>query len=307
MNSVLLAMSMLTGVDCGTLFLTAIAQVNRKIELTNPELEAFAKSACSTSNPDIIWQIAYVESGFKTLIIRSNDDSGGQVLRDDDARIALGELKETGNWQGSRNLDLGILQINFRAHGKKFNNDPHFMINPVNQVGYLVNQMMSELHAKCGDLWIGCYHSWKTPELAIAYQGRVTAAKKKLTNALGVSLELSDRLLPKDEIQRLSEKSFGRKAVANFKKPADSSSQKMKIKAALGKDRLDSEKPFFLGFVHTTTGRGDNSKKSLRVHGTNLLKEAVIEERIDKEKTTKDQNAFPLSELLNEVFESQVE
>lgn len=142
-------------------------------------LKEFASTACRTSNPDLIWQIAYVESGFQFEMVRINGVNAREykVLKN---QAAVNYLKNLKKSQDKVNVDIGVMQMNWAAHRHEYENDPTEMLKPKRQVSYLLDGMITPLVKKCGGNWVGCYHQWINGDSAYQYRKRVEKAGKKL-------------------------------------------------------------------------------------------------------------------------------
>ena len=175
-------------VGCVDLFVDAALLANRKASEDKALLVSLAETACKTSNPDAIWQIAKVESGFRFRIVAVN--SGGKtskVFQGDSAAAFLKSLAKNPN--ARPNADIGVLQMNWRAQGEQYGWDPIRMADPSEQVKHLVDNMMGDL-SRCGNLWIGCYHSYGNGTLAKGYAKRVAQAGKGMREYLAEALTL---------------------------------------------------------------------------------------------------------------------
>lgn len=142
-----------TALPCQTLFLAAASKViHTTFEKQDKlNLQRFSQAACLTSNPDVLWQIAYVESGFKMRIVQID---GKKTLTGDAAEkyLAQGLPKDA-------NVDIGPLQINWKANGSKWNYDPSRYLDGAFSVSFLSNHILKDYVNSCKENWVSCYHS----------------------------------------------------------------------------------------------------------------------------------------------------
>jgi hypothetical protein len=166
-----------TNLPCYQLFLAAAGKATKN-KLPSDErllILDFAKAACSTKNPDIIWQISYVESGFKMRIINIE---GRQVFTGENAKEYL--LKGITN---SSNIDIGPLQINWKNNGSKWESNPLNFFDGKFSVNFLSNKILKYFVNSCGIKWINCYHSYDKKR-GSSYRVKIDAAGVKLKNIL---------------------------------------------------------------------------------------------------------------------------
>lgn len=182
MFSVIATLAMGLGIDCSSAFARLVHQVNpsqsdRYLRL----LDELGEAACKTKNPDIIWKIAHAETRFKFDIIRVNKPGVDEVVEGQKVFSELGKLKA----KDRRNIDLGVMQINWIYHGKAFGFDPVRMINPKNQVEYISKTLAPELLKVCGSKrWVECYHNRRSQERMNAYRRAIELASAKLWKAV---------------------------------------------------------------------------------------------------------------------------
>jgi hypothetical protein len=143
-----------------------------------------ARTACSTDNPDVIWVIAFAESGFRVDIAAINSADAdlpkvleGQAATDLARRLSAG--KKEGGKSTFQNVDFGVMQMNWMYHGKGYGWDAERMLSPKTQIEYLVNVMAPELRSSCGKKWIACYHSWN-PNNQRKYLKNIIKAERRL-------------------------------------------------------------------------------------------------------------------------------
>ncbi len=169
--------------------------------IEQPYLEEFAKAACQTSNPDVLWLLAQQETNFRFAIVREN----GPVPLIHEGKDAVEFLKkfktENANPDStaSRNIDIGVLQFNWNWHSEGFKNDPLKAISPSKQVDYFLQKYGTEIYKRCDDQWVGCYHNQIDKERGTRYQSAVM--KKGKTLALRALSYLRDHraLMSKEE------------------------------------------------------------------------------------------------------------
>lgn len=87
--------------------------------------------------------------------------------------------------EGSRNIDVGLMQINLHWHGHRVGK-PEQLLNPVTnlQIGALV--LAEAIQSAPHDLvlGIGRYHSWQNTEAAVSYGRRVLAVANQIRAVL---------------------------------------------------------------------------------------------------------------------------
>lgn len=172
--SIIVYVSLITGAPCHQVFIDTALLVNPRAVAEMEMLKSFATVSCQTDNPDLLWQLAYVESSFQFDMVRVNNGADDfKILVGKQAKAYLKTLKKNGP---NINADLGVIQMNWAAHKKGYGYDSVKMIQPAAQVEYLVNQMVSSLTGKCGKNWVGCYHSWANGERAANYRKQVEKA-----------------------------------------------------------------------------------------------------------------------------------
>lgn len=164
-------------IPCHVLFLAAAGKVTANKLPADERLLImdFAKAACKTQNPDIIWQIAHVESSFKIRIVQIE---GKTSLSGEAAEIFLkkGLAKD-------KNVDIGPLQINWRANGSKWEYSPEMYMNGIFSVNFLSNKILKNYVKQCGDDWINCYHSYNK-NLGFKYREKIHVSGQKLRKIL---------------------------------------------------------------------------------------------------------------------------
>ncbi|HYX35401.1 MAG TPA: hypothetical protein VE954_20080 [Oligoflexus sp.] len=155
---------------------SANPSVNFKVE--QPYLEEFAKAACKTSNPDVLWLIAQQESNFRFTIVRANGPEP-KIYRGDEALAFLKNLKDAPT-VGRPNIDIGALQFNWGWHKEGFQNDPMAALSPRKQVDYFLKTFGGEIYRRCANQWVGCYHNQTDQARANRYQSAVLKKGKTL-------------------------------------------------------------------------------------------------------------------------------
>lgn len=131
----------------------------------------FAKAACQTKNPDILWQIAHVETAFKIRVIHIE---GKTVLMGDNAE----EYLKRG-LPKNKNVDIGPLQINWRANGSKWGYNPIQYLSGSFSVNFLSNKILKNYVSSCGIKWINCYHSYDN-DRGLGYRKKIDSSGLKL-------------------------------------------------------------------------------------------------------------------------------
>ncbi len=144
-----------TGLSCEILFMTTASKIMSK-SLNAVEKNSFydfSKTACETENPDIIWQITQVESNFKQQIILID---GKKLMTDEDA---VNYLKK--GLSKNSNVDIGPLQINWRANGSRWRYQPENFLDGGFSVHFLADRILKTYVQTCQGRWVECYHSYK--------------------------------------------------------------------------------------------------------------------------------------------------
>lgn len=182
-QSMLSFVGSLLGIGCENAFISTASMVNKSFAEHSlaPEM---ARTACSTDNPDVIWEIAFAESGFRVDIAAINSAEvdlpkvlEGEAATDMARRLTAG--KKDGGKSLPQNVDMGVMQMNWMYHGKGYGWDAEKMLSPKAQIEYLVNVMAPELRYACGKKWIACYHSWN-PSNQRKYLKNIIKAEKRL-------------------------------------------------------------------------------------------------------------------------------
>ena len=164
-------------IPCHTLFLAAAGKAtSNKLPADERLLMLdFARSACQTKNPDILWQIAYVESAFRVRIVQIE---GKSVLKGNQAEEYL-----KNGLAKNKNVDIGPLQINWRANGSKWNYDPVEFLSGSFSVNFLSNKILKNYVDSCGFNWINCYHSYDK-DRGFGYRVKIDSSGVKLRKIL---------------------------------------------------------------------------------------------------------------------------
>ncbi len=164
-------------IPCHVLFLAAAGKVtSNKLPADERVLMMdFAKAACQTQNPDILWQIAYVESEFKIRII----NIGGKTVKTG----AEAEKYLKKGLPKNKNVDIGPLQINWRANGSKWGYEPVKYLSGTFSVNFLSNKILKTYVRSCGLKWINCYHSYDN-DRGWGYRGKINLSGLKLRKIL---------------------------------------------------------------------------------------------------------------------------
>lgn len=165
---------------CETLFTETAKSANPKMNWSaeEPYLREFAKAACQTSNPDVLWLIAQQESNFRFQIIRVNGETP-KVLEGDEARALLESMRRNPE-ANPKNVDIGVLQINWLWHQKGFSQNPELALSPARQVDYFLKEFGVEIERRCDERWVGCYHNQSDPVRSQRYQQAVLKKGKVL-------------------------------------------------------------------------------------------------------------------------------
>jgi hypothetical protein len=132
------------------------------------QLKEFAEASCRTSNPDILWQLAYQESNFRFAIARENLGAGLANLYQGEAAMTF--LRAFTPFDLSRNVDIGVLQMNWAYHHNGFQDDPIKALSPSAQVRYFLKSFSPEIFERCHGRWVGCYHTTNDKARAQKYE-----------------------------------------------------------------------------------------------------------------------------------------
>ena len=147
-------------------------------------LEEFAKASCETSNPDILWLLALQETNFRFVIVRQNRGQNFKITQGAEAIRTLKELKMKSRsaTPPSLNVDIGVMQFNWRWHGQAFGNDPLSAISPKRQVNYFLEKYSRTIYSVCEKGWVGCYHNQSNVKLSTQYQKDITKKTRTLAD-----------------------------------------------------------------------------------------------------------------------------
>lgn len=181
--------------DCASTFRDAALLVNPNAIEERDKLVEFSEIACATDNPDVIWQIAYAESSFRfdMIAINGKDGQPARVLVGEAASRYLQGLASAAKKGAKRpNVDVGVMQMNWRVHGDAYGLDATAILSPKSQVKYLVDRMVPDLVPSCGKRWVGCYHSWNRTNQR-KYIKRILRAERQMKQHLAEVLVLRGR------------------------------------------------------------------------------------------------------------------
>ena len=158
-----------TNQSCSQIFLKSAFLTKKKENYSTEDLKRlvdFSRAACLTSNPDIIWQIAYVESGFEMRVI--GIPGKGKLV---------GSAAEnfTKNLTSPINIDIGPIQINWRAHGFHSGFAPEQFFSGVFSLDYATKKIVPNVLRDCKSNWINCYNS-KNQRLGQVYRKKIDSA-----------------------------------------------------------------------------------------------------------------------------------
>jgi hypothetical protein len=175
--SIILATALSSGKPCETVFKDLTYEAFPAVKAANEQayMNKLSVAACETANPDIIWQIVSIETGFRFKIVRIN--SSEEVLQGEDAVAYLEELQMSAE---AMNVDVGVMQFNWYWHGRNFAKDPVKMLDPARQVAYLNHVFAPALKKQCGDAWIGCYHNAANKQRAKSYEALINKSRRIL-------------------------------------------------------------------------------------------------------------------------------
>lgn len=165
---------------CETVFQETAQAANPSVNFKEeqPYLEEFAKAACKTSNPDVLWLIAQQESNFRFTIVRANG-AEPKLYRGKEAVNFLKTLRSSSE-DPRPNVDIGVLQFNWGWHKDGFQSNAEAALSPKKQVDYFLKRFGNEIYRRCDDQWVGCYHNQTNQERANRYQSAVLKKGKTL-------------------------------------------------------------------------------------------------------------------------------
>lgn len=138
----------------------------------------FSRAACSTSNPDIIWQLAFQESNFRFQLLRENLPGNRANLYEGEASRSF--LNRLGRFDLNRNIDIGVMQFNWAWHHQGFEQNPQRLMEPKAQVDYFLKSFSGEIFGRCHGRWVGCYHSTNDNSRAQKYEQDVLEKGRRL-------------------------------------------------------------------------------------------------------------------------------
>ncbi|RZA22695.1 MAG: hypothetical protein EOP10_14745 [Proteobacteria bacterium] len=178
------------------------------------QLKEFAEASCQTSNPDILWQLAYQESSFRFSLVRENIRPGLANIYEGNAAPAF--LKNLTQFDRNRNIDIGVMQFNWAWHHDGFQNEPLKVLTPRAQVHYFLKSFSGEIFDRCHGRWVGCYHTTNDKSRAQKYEqdvlekGRILRLHalrylRKVRGDLTLSTRESLPPIRQDDVDRLLE------------------------------------------------------------------------------------------------------
>jgi len=161
---------------CHQIFVESVYHENPTSYRNNyADLKNFAEAACQTSNPDIIWDIAKVESNFNFKILGV---AGKSVLKNNyEIQNYLKGISQNSNF------DIGPMQINWRYHAAKSGYPISYFFDGKFSVYYVSTKIIGNLVSSCKNAWISCYHSAKSGE-GLKYKRLIYNADQKLRKRL---------------------------------------------------------------------------------------------------------------------------
>jgi hypothetical protein len=140
-------------------------------------------------DPYILYAVALVESAKGTPSNHVTPwpwaiNKSGKSIIPGSQQEARGILNKTLA-EGGRNIDVGLMQVNFYWHGHRVGKPEH-LLNPITnlQIGALV--LAKAIQSAPNDLvlGIGRYHSWQNTEAAVSYGRRVLAVANQIRAVL---------------------------------------------------------------------------------------------------------------------------
>lgn len=182
--SVILYTALQTMQPCEKVFVDTALAANPHFKTEEMSyLEEFAKASCATSFPDILWLLAFQETSFRFVIVRENKGLDFCITQGKEALDTLKQLKNNSSGANppSQNVDIGVMQFNWRWHGKNFDQDPTAALSPTRQVKYFLENYSRYIVKVCNQTWVGCYHNQTNPILTNKYQGDITKKTVVLT------------------------------------------------------------------------------------------------------------------------------
>lgn len=165
------------GISCPQIFVSAIVKdIDKPFrEMDKNEIYSLAQAACRTQNPDIIWQIFRVETHFRVYIININ---GQKTLTGQDAKKFL----ENGI-KNDEKIDIGPLQINWRANGSHYSYKPSEYFKGDFSVEFIAKNLLKNFVRSCKTDWVNCYHSYNETRGKL-YRSKIENAGNKLREIL---------------------------------------------------------------------------------------------------------------------------
>lgn len=131
-------------------------------------MKEFALAACQTTNPDILWQLAYQESSFRFELVRENVGVGMANIYQGEAAVRF--LRNLTLVDRNRNIDIGVMQYNWAWHHQGFQGDALRALSPRDQVQHFLKSFSGEIFDRCQGRWVGCYHSSNDKSRAQKYE-----------------------------------------------------------------------------------------------------------------------------------------
>jgi hypothetical protein len=170
------SLSLCTNVFFDTASLVVKKRVESKSESAkeeyNKQLYEFAKEACKTQNPDVFWLLAFVESSFTFEVVRFNKENP-DIFYGSNARKSIKKISQ------SENVDIGVLQINWRYHHKQVGGGkPSSLLEPATAVKAAASILIEEKATMCSN-WLVCYHN-ANPRPGAKYAAQLKKAHKSL-------------------------------------------------------------------------------------------------------------------------------
>lgn len=167
---------------CEQIFLRAVYSVKDEKNFDKEDkqnLQSFSYTACQSKNPDIVWQIAYVESKFAMKVVGI---PGQDSLYGNDAVKFLSTIKN------NQNVDIGPLQINWKAHGSHSGYPAQYFMSGTLSLQYLSKFILGPIVKVCSENWVNCYNSGNR-ELGHKYRNKIDGADLELRRVLAEILQ----------------------------------------------------------------------------------------------------------------------
>jgi hypothetical protein len=113
-----------------------------------------------------------------------------KIINIEGKKVLVGKQAEAYLAKGlspKANVDIGPLQINWRANGSRSGLKPVDFLKGDVSINYLRKDLLKTFVSSCGFNWLACYHSFH-PERGQAYKEKALRAGYKLKEILSYFL-----------------------------------------------------------------------------------------------------------------------